>query len=91
MKTIIEYTSSKKPLNAYPKRIISPFRPQSCCSARMVQVGNVRKDQRGFPFHYRRCHVCGFTLRYFLPIQPPEESPMIQRRRRFPRAVEQVA
>lgn len=91
METIVEYTARKKPFNAYPKRVISPFHHQSCCSARMVQIGTVRKDQRGFSFYYRRCQVCGFTLRHFLPIQPPEESPMVQRLRRFPRAVEQVA
>jgi hypothetical protein len=35
--------------------------------------------------------VCGFTLRYFLPIVPPEVSPLIRGRQRPHRAVDQVA
>ncbi|MFQ5804047.1 MAG: hypothetical protein ACE5JQ_14230 [Candidatus Methylomirabilales bacterium] len=79
MATIVEYTSSKQSLNAYPKRIISPFRPSSCCSGHMVQVGEVQEDERGSHFCYRRCQVCGFTLRHFLPVLPPEQQPQIQR------------
>ncbi len=79
MASIVEYTSSKKPLNGYPKRIISPFRPSNCCAAHMVQVGQMEEDERGFPYWYRRCQVCGFTLRYFLPVVPPESPPRIKR------------
>lgn len=88
MDTIVEYTDGKKPLNAYPTRIISPFRPRNCCVAHMVQVGEVQEDERGFPFHYRCCNICGFSLRHFLPVVPPEQLPRIQRNLRRPLGTE---
>ena len=91
MRTIVEYTSRKEPLNAYSKRIVSPSRQRKCCADHMVQVGEVQEDERDFPFYYRRCQVCGFTLRYFLPVLPPEQAPAIQRQRRFIPKVEEVA
>jgi hypothetical protein len=30
----------------------------------MVQVGEVQEEQ-GWPFVYRRCAICGFTVRRF--------------------------
>lgn len=90
-RTIVEYTSSKKPLNAYPKRIISPARPQSCCAVSMVQVGKVQEDERGFRFHYRRCDLCGFALRHFSPVVPSEQPPTIQRQRCLLPKVEEAA
>lgn len=80
METIVEYSTNKKPRNAYPKRIISPFRPHHCCAVGMITVGRVQEDERGFPFYYRRCRDCGFTLRYFLPIVPPDRPPLVQNR-----------
>ncbi len=91
MATIVEYDSRKEPLNAYPKRIISPFRPGNCCSDHMVQVGNVHEDERGSPFCYRRCQVCGFTLRHFLPVVPPEQPPRIRSQGRLLPRVGEVA
>lgn len=91
MASIVEYSSSKKPLNGYPKRIISPSCPQSCCAAQMVQVGRVQENERGFPFYYRRCQACGFTVRYFLPVFPPEAPPQVHPKRRRGTAVENVA
>ncbi|MFQ5881476.1 MAG: hypothetical protein ACE5I9_03230 [Candidatus Methylomirabilales bacterium] len=90
MATIVEYSPKKKPINVYPRRIISPPRPRSCCSARMVQVGGIQEGERGRPFYYRRCQVCGFTLRHFLPVMPPDPLPLIQRRERPSREVEQA-
>lgn len=89
-RTIVEYTISKKPVNAYPKRIISPSRSSNCCADHMVQVGEVQEDGRGFPFHYRRCNVCGFTLRHFLPVVPSELPPPIPRQRRLVPKIEKV-
>lgn len=91
METIVEYRSDKKPLNAYPKRIISPAHPQQCCTTRMVQVGKAREDQRGFSFYYRSCQECGFTLRHFLPVMPPERSPLIHPRQRFVQKIREAA
>ncbi|MFQ5846715.1 MAG: hypothetical protein ACE5IQ_03465 [Candidatus Methylomirabilales bacterium] len=91
MKTIVEYSTSKKPLNAYPKHIISPSLPRNCCAAGMVQVGTVQEDERGFRFYYRRCRGCGFTIRYFLPVVPPEQAPLVQRRQHLSEPADQVA
>lgn len=91
MATIVEYSVSKKPLNAFPMRIISPSYPQDCCATSMVQVGEGQTDERGFAFHYRRCRVCGYALRYFLPVLPPEEAPVIGRSSPGPRGQDQAA
>lgn len=91
METIVEYRTDKKPLNAYPKQIISPAHPQQCCATRMVQVGKAREDQRGFSFYYRRCQECGFAVRHFLPVVPPERPSVIHPRARFSRKVREAA
>ncbi len=64
MATIVEYTSLKRALNAYPRRIVSTTFPGRCCPSATVQVGEVQ-EERGWPFVYRRCAVCGFTVRRF--------------------------
>ncbi|MEA3509739.1 MAG: hypothetical protein U9R33_04640 [candidate division NC10 bacterium] len=90
MATIVEYDSRKEPLNAYPERIVSPFQPDSCCADHMMQVGKV-EEERGFLYYYRRCRVCGFTIRYFLPVLPPEQHPQIQRQGSAHPQVKEVA
>jgi hypothetical protein len=90
MATIVEYDSRKEPLNAYPERIVSPFQPDSCCADHMMQVGKV-EEERGFLYYYRRCRVCGFTIRYFLPVLPPEQHPQIQRQGSAHPQVQEVA
>jgi hypothetical protein len=64
--TIVEYSAEKNPLNAYPTRIISPPVPSQCCGAHTVRVGEIQ-DDRGWPFVYQRCAVCGFTVRRLAP------------------------
>lgn len=90
MSTIVEYDSRKEPLNAYPERIVSPFQPDSCCADHMMQVGKV-EEERGFLYYYRHCRVCGFTIRYFLPVLPPEQHPQIQRQGSAHPQVQEVA
>jgi hypothetical protein len=90
MATIVEYDSRKEPLDAYPERIVSPFQPDSCCADHMMQVGKV-EEERGFLYYYRRCRVCGFTIRYFLPVLPPEQHPQIQRQGSAHPQVQEVA
>ncbi|MFQ5961820.1 MAG: hypothetical protein ACE5MG_10510 [Candidatus Methylomirabilales bacterium] len=82
MATIVEYSDTKRPVNAYPRRIVSPRHPKPCCAARMARVGSIQQDKRGRPFSYRRCEGCGFTLRLFLPFEPPDPPAYVQRRRR---------
>lgn len=79
MATIVEYDARKKPLNAYPKHIVSPPHWATCCTTRMERVGQVQQDERCHFFYYRRCQVCGFTLRHFLPVEPPEHVVAIGR------------
>lgn len=65
--TIVKYTTEKKARNAYPRRIVSPPSPSRCCATEMEQLGKI---QRGgiWPYFYKRCRVCGFTVRHFLPV-----------------------
>ncbi len=71
MPTIVEYTDEKAPLNMYPKRIISPTRGKECCARNMEQIGGVRRDEQRSYF-YRRCRVCGYTVRHFVSAPPPD-------------------
>lgn len=69
MASIVEYTSHKRPLNAYPERIISPPSPSLCCQTQMERVGT-QEEENGWPFFYKRCRDCGYTVRHFLPMNP---------------------
>ncbi len=62
MATIVEYTDRKRPQNLYPKRIISPARPQPCCYSDMEEIGTAHETVR-WVFRYKRCRQCGFTVR----------------------------
>lgn len=66
MTTIVEYRPDKRPVNAYPAKIVSPPFPSQCCGSSSDQVGGVH-EQHGWPFMYHRCAVCGFTVRRFGP------------------------
>jgi len=75
MATIVEYNALKAPLNAYPIRIVSPPAPSPCCLTHMEQVGSLQEED-GWQFYYKRCPVCGFTVRYFLP-RPWEDEDLV--------------
>lgn len=62
MKAIVEYTSERDPANRYPEKIVSPPCPSACCAEAMEQVGDVQWDGV-WPFVYRRCVTCGYTVR----------------------------
>ena len=64
MATIIEYRDDAAPLNAYPHRIVSPTRSSPCCMGYMQQVGRSAIED-GWRFSYRRCAVCGYSVRHF--------------------------
>lgn len=64
MPTIVEYSTHKRALNAYPRRIVSSPFPNRCCASATSPVGEVQEEQ-GWPFVYHRCAVCGFTVRRF--------------------------
>ena len=51
-RNIIRYTDDDKPRNDYPKRIISPTKPKSCCNDdNRINVGTVREVD-GFKLCY---------------------------------------
>ena len=64
-KTIVRYTTAEAPCNGYPRRIVSPPLAGSCCLDEMVPLGSVHWDDE-LPYIYRRCGVCGHTVRHFL-------------------------
>ncbi len=64
MRTIVEYSTHKRALNAYPRRIVSSPFPGRCCPSATAQVGEVQ-EELGRPFVYHRCRICGFTVRRF--------------------------
>ena len=66
-KNIIEYSDSEPPKNDYPRKIVSPTRPSSCCTdENKVDVGSVREVE-GFKFCYKICQECGHAVKYYFP------------------------
>lgn len=66
MKTIVQYDGKRRPLNRYPKRIISPPSPSRCCLTEMRRIGEAQVGEGDLPFFYKRCSICGYTVREFL-------------------------
>jgi len=66
MTTIVKYNGTKAPYKGYPEQIVSPLFPASCCVLQMEPVGGTEWEN-GFPYYYRRCRTCGYTVRHFLP------------------------
>ncbi len=69
MATIVEYTDQKKPTNSYPKRIVSPLAPGTCCYSKMEQIGGEHREE-GWSFIYKRCRKCGYTVRHVTARDP---------------------
>ena len=67
IRNIIRYNDEEKPRNDYPKRIISPSKPATCCTdENRTVVGNVREVD-GFKFCYKICDTCGHAVRFYYP------------------------
>ncbi len=71
MPTIVTYTDSHPPRNDFPRRIISPTRPNPCCFSAMGDLGAVYHEER-YEYAYRRCRTCGFTVRVFVRSLPDQ-------------------
>lgn len=69
MASIVEYDERKAARNSYPKQIVSPPQPSQCCSSNMEQIGEVEEDGNWL-YVYKRCGVCGYTVRHFLMLSP---------------------
>ncbi|MCH2169269.1 hypothetical protein MK489_00680 [Myxococcota bacterium] len=67
VRNIIKYTDDQPPKNDYPKKIVSPVRPSSCCSDDTREiVGNMREIE-GFKFCYKICRTCGHAVKFYFP------------------------
>lgn len=64
-RTIVRYTTAEAPFNGYPRRIVSPPLAGSCCLEAMMPLGSIHWDDE-VPYTYRRCSICGHTVRRFL-------------------------
>lgn len=64
MQNIIEYRDDLAPAYEYPRRIVSPATPSRCCFDHMERIGRPAMDA-GWRFFYKRCGICGYTVRYF--------------------------
>ena len=69
MPTIVQYTDRRPPENHYPHRIVSPPRSSPCCFSDMEDLGGATREA-DWEYRYRRCRMCGFTVRVILrPVQ----------------------
>ncbi len=64
--TIVRYDPHSEPSNRYPREIVSPPAPSSCCRQEMKRTGRMERGEGGWPYFYKRCQVCGFTVREFV-------------------------
>ena len=63
--SIVEYTDREEPTAEYPERIVSPPSASTCCvEANRERVGGVEAEE-GETYFYKRCRVCGHTVRFF--------------------------
>ena len=67
MRNIIRYSVDEPPRNDYPKRIISPPRPSSCCSDENREAVGSTREIDGFKFCYKICTVCGHAVKFYFP------------------------
>ncbi len=67
LRNIIRYSDDQKPRNDYPKRIVSPTRPGSCCSDENREIVGSVREVDGFKYCYKICQECGHAVRYFYP------------------------
>ena len=67
LRNIIRYSDDQKPRNDYPKRIMSPTRPGSCCSDENREIVGSVREVDGFKYCYKICQECGHAVRYFYP------------------------
>jgi hypothetical protein len=79
IKSIIVYTKDQKPRNDYPKRIVSPPFPAACCKdANRERIGKVH-EELGRNYYYKRCRVCGHTVKYYFNLQSDLDSPKFRK------------
>ncbi len=65
--------SRERPLNHFPRRIIPPTSSGPCCFSAMEDLGKVHRGER-YEYTYRRCRICGFTVRVIVRPLPDNEQ-----------------
>jgi len=66
-KNIIVYSTTEKPKNDYPKKIVSPPQPSDCCTDENREIVGNTKEIEGFKFCYKICQECGHAVKYYFP------------------------
>ncbi len=79
--SIIEFRDNVLPVNDYPRRIVSPTAPSVCCSVGMERLGEPETDEAG-QFYYKRCPVCGYSVRSYFAPSPARVIEQVQQIRR---------
>lgn len=67
VRNIIRYTDEEAPRNEYPKRIVSPPNPSTCCRDENREIVGSTREIDGFKFAYKICRVCGYALKFYYP------------------------
>jgi hypothetical protein len=62
-RNIIKYTDDEGPRNEYPKRIVSPTIPRSCCSDENRETVGTTRVIEWFKHCYKICRTCGNSVR----------------------------
>jgi hypothetical protein len=66
-KNIIHYSTTEKPKNDYPKKIVSPPASSSCCTDDNREIVGSMREVEGFKFCYKICTECGHAVKYYFP------------------------
>lgn len=66
-KNIIRYSTTEKPRNDYPRKIVSPPHPSRCCTDENRETVGKVQEVDGFKFCYKICRVCGHAVKFFYP------------------------
>lgn len=63
--SIVRYTEREQARVEYPVRIVSPPQASTCCTEmNRSRIGHPESDE-GQSYFYKRCRVCGHTVRFF--------------------------
>ena len=63
--SIVQYSEREEARVEYPIRIVSPPQPSTCCTeGNRMQIGKPESEE-GESYFYKRCRVCGHTVRFF--------------------------
>lgn len=67
VKNIVRYTDDEPPRNDYPRKIVSPPAPSSCCTDDNREIVGSMREIDGFKFCYKICTVCGHAVKFYFP------------------------